>query len=484
MYEIGFPGLILDREIKSSERSHVCLVRNRNTGQRFIYRCFTGSGEVYRRMVDMECPHLPKIYEVKEEYGKAYILEEYIQGDTLAFLLEAGPLPQEYARDITIHICRALQILHGFGAVHRDIKPENVILRGSDAILIDFDASRLCKAESTVDTRIMGTTGYAAPEQYGFSQTDARADIYTVGILLNEMLTGRHPSQVLANEPFRAIVDKCTRINADQRYASAEELIAALTALFQPEETPEVPRPASPLLRLFQREDGRWNLLPAMILALVILAGGGLILNFLLPKEQPVLQLKVPVTEATEPETQPTTAPTEAPTTAPTEETTTPKEEEIIIGRWTGPGEGYATTFYYDLDGDGNNEQYIFGVDFLNSPHPNVVYYEICGMNMPGEKHPRSLFGCVWRVRGGSLEVAEEFTELLTDGKSSLWLLEGPGLPTPPAMYADYKWPGAMTATFFPKETSTWVYKVTAYLNGQELTAWAPFSYVRNETFS
>ena len=226
--EIAFPQLVVEREIKANDRGRVCLVRSEETGERYIYRSFTGSGEVYRKMLGIACPHLPKIHDVKEENGTVYVLEEYIQGDTLAFLLECKPLSREYAEQIMRQVCRGLQALHGIGAVHRDIKPENIIIRGSDAVLIDFDASRLRKSENTTDTRIMGTTGYAAPEQYGFSQTDARADIYALGILLNEMLTKQHPSKQLAEGRFRPIIEKCTRINADQRYGCVEELLSAL----------------------------------------------------------------------------------------------------------------------------------------------------------------------------------------------------------------------------------------------------------------
>lgn len=81
-------------------------------------------------------------------------------------------------------------------AVHRDIKPENIILRGSQAVLIDFDAARLHKPEHEADTQILGTTGFAAPEQYGLSQSDIRTDIYSLGVLINVMLTGNTPQSV------------------------------------------------------------------------------------------------------------------------------------------------------------------------------------------------------------------------------------------------------------------------------------------------
>lgn len=114
------------------------------------------------------------------------------------------------------------------GAVHRDIKPENVILRGSEAVLIDFDASRIFKSENTSDTRVLGTTGYAAPEQYGIAQTDERADIYSLGVLLNIMLTGKHPSKELASGRLGRIVQKCTMVNPKKRYQNVLYLMEAL----------------------------------------------------------------------------------------------------------------------------------------------------------------------------------------------------------------------------------------------------------------
>lgn len=206
--------------LKETTRSCVCLLRNRATGARFIGRIFMGSTEVYEKMQKIHCSNLPAIEYIKETDGFAIIVEEYIQGDTLDYLLEHKPLQEEYAIRILRQVCQGLRYLHAAGAVHRDIKPENIILRGDEAVLIDFDASRICKPTHTADTQIMGTTGYAAPEQYGLAQTDSRTDIYALGVLLNVMLTRQHPATILAEGPLRQVIETCTATNVDQRYGS------------------------------------------------------------------------------------------------------------------------------------------------------------------------------------------------------------------------------------------------------------------------
>lgn len=214
--------------LKRSARGMITLLRHRETGKRYVFRQFMGSGDVYRRLLTVDCPHLPRIEEVAESNGHVAVLEEYIQGDTLLFLLEGGLLDWHEAKKVMQDLCAALWVLHSLGAVHRDVKDSNVILRGSDAVLIDFDASRIVKPELASDTVVLGTTGYAAPEQFGLSQTDGRADIYSLGVLLNVMLTGQHPSRRLAAERAGRIVQRCTMMNPDQRYSTVLELRDAL----------------------------------------------------------------------------------------------------------------------------------------------------------------------------------------------------------------------------------------------------------------
>lgn len=216
------------KTIKHSERGSVSLLQNKQNGTRFVFRHYRGNGEVYRKLVGISCPNLPQIMETAERDGIVAVLEEYIQGDSLAYLLEGALFSHAEARKITMQLCNALWVLHKLGAVHRDIKPENVIIRGSEAILIDFDASRIFKSDTNQDTQILGTTGYAAPEQYGITQTDERADIYSLGVLLNIMLTGKHPSKELASGRLGRIVQKCTMVNPEKRYKSVLYLMEAL----------------------------------------------------------------------------------------------------------------------------------------------------------------------------------------------------------------------------------------------------------------
>ena len=216
------------RVLKQSPRGTVSVVRHKKSGTRYVFRSYSGSGEVYRRLLPVLCPHLPQIMEAAEQDGQTAVLEEYVQGDTLAELLMGARLTEREARQVTMQLCQALHVLHSMGAVHRDVKPENVILRGSDAVLIDFDAARIYKDESESDTQVLGTTGFAAPEQYGIFQSDERADIFSLGVLLNIMLTGKHPSREMAAGKMGRIVRKCTMTAPEQRYQSARALMEVL----------------------------------------------------------------------------------------------------------------------------------------------------------------------------------------------------------------------------------------------------------------
>lgn len=216
------------RMLKESPRGSVYLIRHTATERLFVLRRFRGNGEVYRLLLNCACRNLPIIYEAAEQDGENLVLEEYVLGDTLDALLQGALFSPRETREAVVQLCRALWVLHAMNAVHRDIKPENVIFRGADAVLIDFDAARLHKPEQGADTQILGTAGFAAPEQYGLSQSDPRTDIYALGILMNVMLTGEHPSRRLAEGHLGRVIERCTQVNPEKRYKDVASLMAAL----------------------------------------------------------------------------------------------------------------------------------------------------------------------------------------------------------------------------------------------------------------
>ena len=213
------------RTLSRSDRGTVTLLRHNQSGQWFVLRDYHGSAEPYRKLLGLSSPHLPQVYEVAEEGGRVLELEEYIPGDSLASVLTGGhTLSPREARAVGRQLCQALHVLHSRGIVHRDLKPEHVILCGSRAVLVDLDAARLVHPAPTADTQILGTVGYAAPEQFGLAQSDGRTDLYALGVVLNLMVTGVHPTVRLAPGRLGRVIAKCTMTNPDQRYASAAQL--------------------------------------------------------------------------------------------------------------------------------------------------------------------------------------------------------------------------------------------------------------------
>ena len=206
----------------------VLRLRNKITGKDLVLRSFPAPVTAYEKLQNIRCACLPEIYDVLEVDDGQIVLEEYIDGITIAQVMETGRYRHKGARKVLFGVCDALAVLHSRGIIHRDVKPENVMIESSGRIvLIDLNASRM-ESSASKDTVIMGTVGYASPEQLGISQTDARTDIYAVGVLYNVMLTGQHPSVTIAPGKAGHIIRKCTAVNPDERYQSAAKLRLAL----------------------------------------------------------------------------------------------------------------------------------------------------------------------------------------------------------------------------------------------------------------
>lgn len=203
-------------------------LRNKKLGTDLVLRSFPHSMAAYEKLHDIRHINLPEIYDVLEMDDGQIVLEEYIDGLTVAQVMEVDKYRTSGARKVLLGLCDALTALHNRGIVHRDVKPENVIVEKSGrVVLIDFNVSRI-ESDVSKDTVIMGTVGYASPEQLGLAQTDARTDIYAVGVLYNVMLTGQHPSVTIAPGKAGRIVRKCTAVNPNERYQTTDELWTAL----------------------------------------------------------------------------------------------------------------------------------------------------------------------------------------------------------------------------------------------------------------
>lgn len=206
----------------------VLKLKNKEHNKYIVIRSFPKVISAYEELYNINCANLPLIYDVINLDDGQIVLEEFIEGVTIAEVMESGKYRYTGTRKVLQSVCRALTVLHERGIVHRDIKPENVMIaKDGRVILIDLNAARQI-SNSSKDTVIMGTVGYASPEQLGVTQSDARTDIYALGVLLNVMITGKHPSEKLAKGKAGRIVRKCTSVNPDERYQTAEKLANAL----------------------------------------------------------------------------------------------------------------------------------------------------------------------------------------------------------------------------------------------------------------
>ena len=211
--------------LSNKNECKILQMRHKASDCDIVLRQYSSPVAVYNFLKNIRHENLPDIYETYMLDDGQLVFEEFISGITVAQVLEGGKYTYAGATKIISSLCDVLSFLHSINIVHRDIKPENIIITDNGAVkLIDFNASRVYKSESRADTVVLGTIGYASPEQYGLAQSDSRADIYALGILLNVMLTGVHPSEHLAKGRAGKIVLKCTQIDPNKRFKTTEEL--------------------------------------------------------------------------------------------------------------------------------------------------------------------------------------------------------------------------------------------------------------------
>lgn len=189
------------------------------TGAVYVRKTVNAVRLPYAKLAQISCPHLPKIYYSAQANGKTLVVEEFISGVNLAAELEQRKkFTAAQVRGIALQLCDALIVLHAQGILHRDIKPGNIIMQGGSVWLIDFGAAKIAGSGKERDTVILGTPGFAPPEQYGFTATDARSDIYALGKTIQALLGGSEGGSL------QKIIAACTAFDPQNRIASASEL--------------------------------------------------------------------------------------------------------------------------------------------------------------------------------------------------------------------------------------------------------------------
>lgn len=206
-----------------------------------------------RILASLSHPHIVTAYEFGQSPRFCFLVMEYVPGQSLRERLATGPLPRREALEIARQVCAALEYAHASGIIHRDIKPENILLaatpQGSQEPLpfvkvADFGLARLItrgpsELTMTVAGGVLGTPDYMAPEQRrGGAVIDGRVDIYAIGVLLYEMLTGQLPIGHFApptpDARLNRIVLRCLETDPARRFASVGELRGALAELSRP----------------------------------------------------------------------------------------------------------------------------------------------------------------------------------------------------------------------------------------------------------
>lgn len=190
------------------------------------------NADIYRYLMARHISNTPTILLVEEDANVLTVIEEYIPGDTLEELLvNSKLLPEEQVLDIACQLSVIISDFHQCtpAIVNRDIKPSNIKITPDGCVkLLDMNVAKWVNTHSAKDTVLLGTQGYAAPEQYGFGPSSILTDIYSIGVLMNVLLTGDLPNKRIAGGPLGNIIRKCVELSPSARYQSIFELQAAL----------------------------------------------------------------------------------------------------------------------------------------------------------------------------------------------------------------------------------------------------------------
>ena len=253
-----------------------------------------------RAMAKLRHPGIVTVYEVDQERGTPFLSMEFIDGRTLAQVLEDGPPDERQAAEWMAQIAEAVDHAHAHGIVHRDLKPSNVLIDASGrAVVTDFGLAKdvLADTQLTASNEVVGTPSYMSPEQVEGRPVDARSDVFSLGSVLYALLTGHAPFrgratavmlQVAERDPeppsricpdvsreLEAICHKAMQKVPEGRYASAEAMAKDLRAFLS--DSPVTARPDTPLRRVLRKARRSWRAVALWGTALLALGIAGVI---------------------------------------------------------------------------------------------------------------------------------------------------------------------------------------------------------------
>lgn len=230
--------------LKESEDSSTFLVKETATGILCVLKWgrnrqtefLRNEMEIMKKMADRKLSGIPKAYRIFEENGEVYLVREYIEGMSLAqMVLQKGGISEAEIYRISRKICQTAEQFQNPDEpmIHRDIKPENIVVTpGGEVVFIDFGTMRSYKKDGSRDTFVVGTRGTAAPEQYGYTQTDQRTDVYAIGqtmlYMVSESYEKNQLSECAVSRRMKKIIEKACSFEPDKRYGDAAQLRRAV----------------------------------------------------------------------------------------------------------------------------------------------------------------------------------------------------------------------------------------------------------------
>lgn len=230
--------------LKESEDSSTFLVKETVTGILCVLKWgrnrqaefLRNEMEIMEKMADRKLSGIPKTYRIFEENGEVYLVREYIEGMSLAqIVLQKGGISEAEICRISRKICQTAEQFQNPDEpmIHRDIKPENIVVTpGGEVVFIDFGTMRSYKKDGSRDTFVVGTRGTAAPEQYGYTQTDQRTDVYAIGqtmlYMVSESYEKNQLSECAVSRRMKKIIEKACSFEPDKRYGDAAQLRRAV----------------------------------------------------------------------------------------------------------------------------------------------------------------------------------------------------------------------------------------------------------------